>query len=74
MLNEVEKKTLLCLRKIKWFYSVETQQQHTIISTLVWLHVSVSSRQSSGMSSIKTTLAIQARSINLFKILRTNLS
>jgi hypothetical protein len=44
MLNEVEKKTLLCLRKIKWFYSVETQQSHTII----WLRVSVFSIPSSG--------------------------
>ena len=34
--------------KIKWFYSVETEQYHTIISTLVWLHVSVFSRPSSG--------------------------
>ena len=34
--------------KIKWFYSVETQKQHTIISTLVWLHVPVFSRPSSG--------------------------
>ena len=35
------------LLKIKWCYSVETQQRHTIISTLVWLHVSVFSRPSS---------------------------
>ena len=34
--------------KIKWFYSVKTQQQHTIISTLVWLHVLFLSRPSSG--------------------------
>ena len=36
--------------KIKQFYSVAIQQQHTIISTLVWLHVSVLSRPSSGQS------------------------
>jgi hypothetical protein len=34
--------------KIKWFYSVQTQQYHTIISTLVWLHISAFSRPSSG--------------------------
>jgi hypothetical protein len=34
--------------KIKWFYSVKTQQQHTIFTTLIWLHVSVFSRPSSG--------------------------
>ena len=39
---------VVSILKIKWFYFVETQQQHTIISTLVWLRVSVSSRPSSG--------------------------
>ena len=34
--------------KTKQFYFTKTQQQHTIISTLVWLCVSVSSRPSSG--------------------------
>ena len=34
--------------KLKWFYSVETQQEPTIISTIKQLHVSVFSRPSSG--------------------------
>ena len=38
--------------KIKWvYYSFETQRQHTIISTIIQLHVSVSSRPSSGQYS-----------------------
>ena len=40
--------TPLCFNtQNKMVYSVETQQQHKIISTLVWLHVSVLSRPSS---------------------------
>jgi hypothetical protein len=40
---------VVCLiLNIKWRYSVQTEQQHTIISTAVWLHVSVFSRTSSG--------------------------
>ena len=34
--------------KIRQFYSIATQQWQTIISTPVWLHVSVFSRQYSG--------------------------
>jgi hypothetical protein len=33
--------------KIKWRYSIETQQQHTMISSQVWLHVSAFSGPSS---------------------------
>jgi hypothetical protein len=36
------------LLKIKYFYSLETQQKHTNISTPLWLHVSLFSRSSSG--------------------------
>jgi hypothetical protein len=32
---------------IKDFYAIETQQEHSTITTLVWLHVSVFSRPSS---------------------------
>jgi len=34
--------------KVKWFNSVETQQEPTIVSTIEWLHDSVFSRPSSG--------------------------
>jgi hypothetical protein len=47
--NFNRRNSFMCLIfKIKWFYSVETQQYHTIISILVWLRVSVLSRPSSG--------------------------
>jgi len=39
---------VLLILNIKWCYSVQTQQWHTIISTLVWLQVSAFSRPSSG--------------------------
>jgi len=43
--------------KIKWFYSIETQQKDTITSTLVRLHVSVFSRPSSGQNfSVECTI------------------
>jgi hypothetical protein len=44
--NRVHPVVVLIL-KITWFYYVKTQQQHTILSTLVWLLVSVFSRTSS---------------------------
>ena len=39
---------MLPILNIKWFYFVETQQKHSIINSLVRLHVSVFARPSSG--------------------------
>jgi hypothetical protein len=46
--------------QIKWFYPVETQKLHTTISTPVWLHVSVFSKQSSGQYlPVEGTIGVQ---------------